>query len=97
MPDESLRLLMPTAMRIVLLMLVVVGPRDKQRTTVARAALLPAQVRRRRERLGEALLRAGGVEDLGAPGLALVHDAGVLELLDEGFFSSLFKKIIQEN
>ena len=58
-----------------------------QSTTIVLTALLPPEVRGRRERLGEALLRPVGEEDLRAPSLALVHDARVLELLNESFLA----------
>ena len=57
--------------------------RDEQRTAVVLATLLPAQVRRRREGFRETLVGTVRKVDLGPPCLLLVHDAGVLELLDE--------------
>jgi hypothetical protein len=47
-------------------------------------------MRRSRERLRKTLLRSRfGVEDLGLPGFAFVHDTRVFEFLDEGFFASV--------
>lgn len=71
-------------MRVVV---VVVSTGDVQRPAVARTTLLPAEVGRLREGFGEALVDALGVEDLGLPALALVHDARVLELLDESLLA----------
>ena len=50
---------------------------------VERAALLAAHVSGMGKLLWQALFRAGGMEDAGAPIFLHVHDAGVLELLDE--------------
>ena len=82
-----MRLLAMPVTVTVALPVVVVHPGNEERPAVARAALFAAEVRRGRERLGKALAQAVGEEDLGTPGLALVHDARVLELFDESFFS----------
>ena len=81
-----------TVTMTVAMLLVVVSARDEKRAAVARAALLAAEVRRRREGLGQSLSGAVGVEDLGPPFLAFVHDARVLELLDEGFLASVDRR-----
>ena len=54
---------------------------------VERAALLAAHVSGMGKLLWQALFRAGGMEDAGAPIFLDVHDAGVLELFDEGFLA----------
>ena len=66
---------------------VMVSSRHEQRASVARATFLAPQVRGRRERLGEALLRPVREEDLRAPSLALIHDARVLELFHKSFLA----------
>ena len=60
-----------------------ISARDEQRTAVVLATLLPAQVRRLREGFRKTLVGTVRKVDLGPPSLLLVHDAGVLELLDE--------------
>ena len=66
----------------------IVGTRYEQSAAVVRAPLLPAQVRRGRERFRKPLVGAVRIEDLWAPRLAFVHDAAVLELFDECLFAS---------
>ena len=63
-----------------------VGARDEERTAVVLAALLPPEVGGGRERLWQTLFGAVRVVDLRAPGFLLVHDARVLELLNERLF-----------
>ena len=50
---------------------------------IERAALLAAHMSGMGKLLWQPLFRAGGMEDSGAPIFLHVHDAGVLELLDE--------------
>ena len=61
----------------------IVGTRYEQSAAVVRAPLLPAQVRRGRERFRKPLIRTIRVVDLRPPRLLLIHDARILELLDE--------------
>ena len=68
----------------------VMRARNEQRAAVVLTTLLPTQVRRRREGLRETLVRTVRKVDLRPPGLLLVHDAGVLELLDERFFPPMY-------
>ena len=67
----------------------VVGAGDKERAAVVLAPLLSTEMSGGRERLWETLVWPVGEVDLWAPSLLFVHDAGVLELLDEGFFPSV--------
>ena len=65
------------------------NPRNKQSASIIRTSLLPPEVCRCRERFGETLLWSRiGVEDLGSPRLALVHDARILEFFNQSFLSS---------
>ena len=64
------------------------GAMQEQSTTVLRRSFLAPIMRRRGERFRKSLVRTATVEDLRTPGFALVHHAGVLELLDQRFFSS---------
>ena len=57
--------------------------RHKESTSVVLTTLLSTEVRRSREGLRKALIGTVGIVDLRTPSLLLVHDAGVLELLDE--------------
>ena len=50
--------------------------------------LLPAEMSRRWERFGQALVGSGRIEDLGTPRFAFVHDTRILKLFDESFLSS---------
>ena len=56
---------------------------DEEGSTVVLASFLPSQVGRRWKWFREALIGPVGVVDFWTPRLLLVHDAGVLELLDE--------------
>ena len=60
-----------------------VGTRDKQSTPIMLTPLLTTQVSGWRERFRETFVRTIGVVDLRTPRLLLVHDAGVLELLNK--------------
>jgi hypothetical protein len=66
--------------------------RDVQGAAVHRTAFFPPDVRRKRKRLWKSLLGARfRIKDLWSPRFTLVHDARVLELLDESFFASVKK------
>lgn len=60
-----------------------------QGTTIIGASFLPPQMSGGRERLSLSFLGSIGEEDLGSVSLALVHDARVLELLDQSLFASV--------
>ena len=61
---------------------------NEQITAIVLTALLPPEVRGRRERFRETHVRSSRVVNLRSPTLLLVHYGGVLELLDERFLSS---------
>ena len=72
---------------------VVMGTRDVECPTIARTAFLPAEVGWCRERLRQALVGSFGEENFRTPGFALVHDARILELLNQSFFAPTEKQI----
>ena len=65
---------------------------DEQSAAVERTAFFSPQMRRGGEQLWQALVRSWiWIKYFWAPSLTLVHDAGVFELLNESFFSSVEK------
>lgn len=65
---------------------------NEQRATVVCATLLAAEVGGGRERFGQPLVWPIRVEDPGSPLVSFVHDARVLELLDECFLAPKNRK-----
>ena len=57
--------------------------RNEESATVILAPFLPTQMSWRRERFRKPLIRTIRVVDLRPPRLLLIHDARILELLDE--------------
>ena len=66
---------------------IMVSAGNEQRATVVCAALLAAEVGGGGERFGQSLVWPVREEDPGSPLVSLVHDARVLELLDECFLA----------
>ena len=93
-PHYMVTVHMSTALSISMLSVPVLSgstrdPRNKQGPTIMRTPFLPPEVRRGRKRLRQPLVRSRlRVEYLGSPSFPFVHDARVLELLDQRFFSS---------